>query len=79
MNLAGTIQAIDEIQNRVTRFFSIAYEELTGNIDQRAFLDINIRGSNATLVASLLPNSRIVVEAGYFNTLIMPKIIGVNE
>lgn len=77
---------IEEIENRVRKLFSLAYDGLseipdveiygTSDMNRRTFLAMNIKGSNASLVSSLLRDHRIILEAGDFITLMIPKIIG---
>lgn len=80
---------IDEIEKRVRKLFSLAYEGLskipdvevygTSDMSRRAFIVMSIKGSNASLVSALLRNRRIITEAGDYITLMIPKIIGVDD
>lgn len=80
---------IEEIEKRVRKLFSLAYEGLSdiseveiygaNDMSQRVFLAMNIKDSNPSLVSSLLQNRGIFLEAGDFLTLTVPKIIGVDD
>jgi cysteine desulfurase/selenocysteine lyase len=80
---------IGQIEKRIRKLISLAYDGIaeipdvelygTNNIEQRVFLAMNIKDSNASLVRSLLRDRSIVVEAGDFLTLMIPDVIGVED